>query len=183
MTPADRMDELLRTELRRADDLVVTDRYAAVVARSRQRTRRRRAGALVTALVVAVSALGGVTAAVNLQHDDQTAPAVPSEAQLHGTWTRNVDGDRWTVTFAAGAVLVIDPPAGTDEAIDGASYATASSTLRLDAFTNSSCYAASRHLPLDVDGQHGAAAAGRRRAVRCAAPGLRRGVDRKSVTT
>jgi hypothetical protein len=140
MTPADRIDELLRTELRRADDLVVTDRYAAVVARSRQRTRRRRAGALVTALVVAVSALGGVTAAVNLQHDDQTAPAVPSEAQLHGTWTRNVDGDRWTVTFAAGAVLVIDPPAGTDEAIDGASYATVSATLRLDAFTNSSCY-------------------------------------------
>lgn len=141
MTPADRIDELLRAELHRADDLAVTDRYAAVVARSSRRTRRRRAGVLATTLAVAAGTLGAVTAAVDhLGRDDGPGPAVPAERQLDGTWTRTVDGQRWTITFARGAVLQIEAPAGTDEAIDGASYATTSSTLRLDAFANGSCY-------------------------------------------
>jgi len=141
MTPADRIDELLRAELRRADDLVVSDRYAAVVARSAQRTRRRRAGVLAASLAVVIGTLGAVTAAVDhLGHDDALKPAVPVEQQLRGTWSRTINGQRWTVTFASGAVLEIEAPADTGEETDGASYATTSSTLRLDAFVNGSCY-------------------------------------------
>ena len=140
MTPSDRIDELLRRELHRADDLVVVDRYGAVVARSKQRSRRRRAGVLAAAVAVTVGTLGGVTAAMDLKPEDEVAPAVTEGARLDGTWTRDVDGERWAVTFTGGAVLVIDPPAGFDEATDGASYATASSTVRLDAFVNGSCH-------------------------------------------
>ena len=138
MTPGDRIDALLRTELHRADSLPVDDRYDAVLARSAQRTRRRRAaGAAVTLVVLA----GIVTTVGTVGLERGTAPPPTADdpgAPLSGSWSRTIDGVPWTISFDAGAVLRIDAPAGI-EGTDGASYDATASTLRLDAFANGAC--------------------------------------------
>lgn len=138
MTPADRLDSMLRAELRRADDLVVADRYDAVVARSAQRTRRRGAGIAAVSLIVL-----GIAAGVGLTWRTAAtdpAPVEPPHAEtLQGTWSRTIDGEPWTISFERGAVLRIipggDPPDGTD----GASYDVTAMSLRIDAFANGEC--------------------------------------------
>ena len=138
MTPADRLDAMLRSELRRADDLTVADRYDAVLARSRQRTRRRRAA--VAAGALAVAGVVGGTGVLTLGHDPGPSPVVrPPEQRLEGTWSRTIDGERWTISFDAGAVLAISAPPGAPEGTDGASYDATSSIVRVDAFANGAC--------------------------------------------
>ncbi len=138
MSPADRLDALLRAELHRADDLPVDNRYDAVLARSAQRTRRLRA-AMAAGALAAVGVVAGTGITV-LDRDPAPSPVVPTPDQhLDGTWSRTIDGQRWTITFDAAAVLRISAPAGAPEGVDGASYDATSSTVRLDTFANGAC--------------------------------------------
>jgi hypothetical protein len=137
MTPADRLDAMLRTELHQADVLPVSDRYDAVLARSAQRTRRRRASLLAGAVAV-VATVGG--AGLLVEQRPEQAPVVVDPAQrLEGSWSRTVDGQRWTITFGSAAALGISAPADAPEGADGASYAVTASILRIDAFANGPC--------------------------------------------
>jgi hypothetical protein len=137
MSTADRLDALLRAELHRADDVPVDDRYAAVLARSTQRTRRRRLAQGTGALAVAGVVATGV-ALFTAQPDAKPPVAHDPPTELAGTWTRVVDGERWTITFAAGAELRIVAPAGI-ESTDAASYQATDVTLRIDALANGAC--------------------------------------------
>ena len=135
MTPVERLDAMLRTDLHRADDLPVADRYDAVLARSAQRTRRWRAAVAVAALAVA-GVLGGTGATV-LHRASDTSPVVQvPDQRLDGTWSRTLDGQRWTITFGPASVLNIAAPPGAPEGTDGTSYDATPSTVRLDAFVN-----------------------------------------------
>ncbi|HEY3014153.1 MAG TPA: hypothetical protein VGJ41_03530 [Nocardioides sp.] len=146
MSSPDRLDRLLRTELRRADDFPVESRYHAVLARSAQRTRRRRTGLVATAAILVVTGIGGV-----LQwQSSPTPPAVDQpHASLSGSWTRTVTegtvGDgAWTLSFEEAPLLAIEGPPDrpATSVTDGASYAVRGDQVRVNIFVNGACDAA-----------------------------------------
>lgn len=136
MTPVDHIDALLRAELRRSDEMVVENKYHAVLARSAQRTRRRR-GVIGAGVVVAV--LIGGASAVQVVRTPHAEVAVAPPVGLSGSWSRVIDGRTWTIEFASGAVLEVSAPDASRYGTDGAAYAQEGSTVRLDAFANAAC--------------------------------------------
>jgi hypothetical protein len=146
MSSPDRLDMLLRTELRRADAERVESRYDAVLARSAQRTRRRRAGLAAAAATVVVAGVGGA-----LQWRPPTPPPAVDrpQATLSGAWTRTVTegsvGDgAWRLSFGDASVLAVEgPPDRPPTSVtDGASYNVSADRLRVNLFVNGACDAA-----------------------------------------
>lgn len=144
MSSPDRLDLLLRTALHRADDLPVETAYDAVVARSAQRTLRRRIG---LAAVVAVLVVAGVGGVLGLQAPPAPPPAVDHpHATLQGAWTRTVTGGEvgdgaWTLTFADPPMLeIVGPPDRPSTSVtDGASYTVSGDEVRVNIFVNGVC--------------------------------------------
>lgn len=144
MSSPDRLDLLLRTELRRADDLPVDNPYDAVVARSAQRTRRRRVGLAAAAAVLVAAGVGGV---LQLQSSSTPPPAVEQpHATLAGSWTRTVTsgavGDgAWTLSFEGPPVLRMEGPTDrpATSVTDGASYTVSGDEVRVNIFVNGVC--------------------------------------------
>jgi hypothetical protein len=144
MNSSDRLDQLLRAELRRADDLPVESPYDAVLARSGQRTRRRRVRLAAGGLLASVGLAAGVHLVVS-------PPAPPPAADrpsgsLHGTWTRTVTSrdvgeGAWTLSFARPPVLGITGPSRrpSGSVTDGAAYALDGDLVRVNIFVNGVC--------------------------------------------
>lgn len=143
MTPSDRLDVMLRADFHRADELYVDSRYDAVLARSTQRTRRRRAFFAATAAAFVIGAIGSV--ALIRPQLDPPATNQPAAA-LDGSWGRTVAAEdagagAWTLTFAEDNVLEVegppDRPART--VTDGASFAVEGDLVRVNLFVNGAC--------------------------------------------
>jgi hypothetical protein len=149
MNADQRLDARLRATLERnavgVDEIDTPPALREVVNRSARRTRRKRTGYAVGGVLAAAAAavvVAVIGASSPARHPEPATPTPPT-----GTWHRTLTeagpwSGRWSLTFSAGRVLDLTTSAGLspDEGTsDGASYAVADDTLRLDAFSNGAC--------------------------------------------